>query len=104
MAVRRLERGQQLAPDVGVDIERLALRRDETRAQRAAALAVEPELEVLHAARVDRQCAAGLGTARLDRRAHHQRHHALAVESGADRLADAPDGLLELLALALDLR
>src|SRR5436190_382528 len=103
LTVLGLERGEQLPADVRVDGEGLALRGDEPRAQRLGLVVLEPVLEVLHALRVDRQCAASLGAARVDRGPHDKRHHPLAVEPGADRLAHAADRLLELLALALDL-
>jgi hypothetical protein len=47
--------------------------------------------------------ATGLGRARVDRLAHGQLDDAVTVEAGGEGIADAPDRLLELLALALHL-
>ena len=49
------------------------------------------------------QRAAALGLAGIDGGPHGQRDHPVAIEPGGQRIADAADRLLELLALALDL-
>ena len=51
----------------------------------------------------ERQRAPRLRLAGVDGLAHGERHHAVAVETGGEGVAHAPDRLLELLALALDL-
>ena len=61
------------------------------------------EAHLLELARVHGHHAAGVGVAGLDRGPHGQVDHPLAVEAGAERLADPPDRVLELAPLALDL-
>ena len=52
---------------------------------------------------VERQRAAHLGVAGVDRLPHRERDHAVAVDARGERVADAPDRLGQLLALALGL-
>jgi hypothetical protein len=52
---------------------------------------------------VQRERPAGLSLAGVHRLAHGQLHDAVAIEPGGERVADAANRLLELLALALDL-
>ena len=57
----------------------------------------------LEGVEVDGDGTADLRVAALDRLAHGEIHHALAVETGGERVPDPPDRLLQLGALALDL-
>ena len=99
--VRALERGHPVgAHGISVDGERGPFSGLEGRLQLGSQLA---DLRGAHAARVDRQRAARVGLARLDRCAQRQVHHRLAVEPGREGVADTADRVLELRPLVLDL-
>src|ERR687891_78775 len=91
---------QQLRRQVRPRLEGPPLGRDECLVQ-AGIVAARPVL--VEGAAFERHGAPGVGLAGVHRLAHGQRDDAIAVEARGEGVADAADGRLELLALALDL-
>ena len=95
-----LERAEQLRAHVRADREDAPL----GRLDRAARARRRPPRPRSPRTRRGRAAAPGrLGLACVHRLPHGQRHHAVTVEAGGERVAHAPDRLGELLALALHL-
>ena len=97
---RGFEHSEPVVAVVGVDLERAPLRRLEGRGELRGLLA-DPRL--LHPAQVQRERPPYVGLTGLDCRPHRDVDHLLAVEAGGERLTHAPDRVLQLAALALDL-